>query len=84
MGRLIYLEESIKMRVRIARICHCVIKNEITEFYECTDRNEALDYAQKLVDFLHKNHCKAHKFFIQDKDDEILIDSKFNTDDITI
>jgi hypothetical protein len=72
------------MQVRIARRCHCVIKNNIEENHHCEDRNAARDYAQKLLERLQNNHCKAHIFFIRESEREIVIDSKFNVDDISI
>ena len=72
------------MQVRVARRCHCVIKNEIKDVHICKDLDEARAYAQKILYFLQNNNCKAHIFFLRESSNEIVIDSKFNVDDISI
>lgn len=72
------------MDVKIARRCHCVIKNNLKEVYRCKDRQTAQKYAKKLCQYLENHNCNAHSFFIRESDDEIVIDSKFNVEDISI
>jgi len=70
------------MQVKIARVCHCVIKNDIQEVYTCKDKTEAKKYAQEVLQLLQDNNCKSHHFFLRESEVEIIIDSKFNVDDI--
>jgi len=72
------------MQVKIARPCHCVIKNDIETIHHCADINEARLYAKNILKHLEANNCKAHHFFIRENEEEIIIDSKFNVDDIFI
>ena len=72
------------MQVRVARRCHCVIKNDIKELYSYKEKKQAREEAEKMCQLLENNHCKAHIFFIREEGGEIVIDSRFNVDDISL
>lgn len=72
------------IEVRIERRCHCVIKNDIEMIHQCKDLDTAKIYAHETLERLNNNNCKAHAFFIRESNDALIIDSKFNTDDIKL
>lgn len=70
------------MKVTIVRECNCTKRLSLSKEAELPSKELAMQNAQKKCAILKQKSCQMHTFFITEKEGEICIDSKLNTDKI--
>ena len=69
-----------QVKVTIKRICGCVLKNDLEDEQIFENRELAIQYANEFIRLMDANSCHTHKFFYEEKEEEIVISSTLNTD----
>jgi len=71
------------MEIIVKRRCHCIRKNDIEASYE-VEASEANAFAQTLLNTINDNNCSAHRFFLEEKEGVIILNSTLNGDTFSL